>query len=641
MVADLSTASASALRMQIPPLLEQLVQGSYLIEVEGEYRLQTRESAAWNTEYQQRYAQLVNDDQRMAHERADRIRGGGTERVAGVKIPHGKSKIQRRVQLFFGQETPLITGQAIPVWVRDGWEDDEKAVVADAHKAGTSSPLVFVFVPKRGAEDLKKAVASLLAAAEVLTTRPSPTTPEGTEAREAMLTRQRDAEGRVKAAIELIFSGARVLLAGGEEYNALTLDAAVGDAARAALTRLFPQFDLGDNPDWSKVVQRARGGDGAALEVVGYKGDTDKHPVCSAVLTSLGPGKKGSDIRKVFGGEPYGWPQDTVDGALLVLHLAGHVRASLNGVALQHKQLDQTKIGPADFRSEQVFISTTQRIALRGLFQEAGISCKAGEEGSKAPEFIAATLALAAGAGGEAPAPTPPATPRLMEIKALTGNEQLLELWKERDTIKADITDWRARAAKITARLPRWERLQQLLNHARGVGIADQLTPQVSAVANQRLLLAEPDPVSPLASQLTQALREELTVALNDYRTVYEREVAALEGHDVWQRVDEAKRVAILHDLGIRPPAEVRVGTENEVVRALDSASLESWGTRRDALPHRFQQALDRALKLLEPMAILVSLPHATLHTPQEVEAYVAQVREELLAKVQQGTLIV
>ena len=40
---------------------------------------------------------------------------------------------------------------------------DEKSVVTEAQKAGTDSPLVFVYIPRRAHEDLKKTIASLKA----------------------------------------------------------------------------------------------------------------------------------------------------------------------------------------------------------------------------------------------------------------------------------------------------------------------------------------------------------------------------------------------------------------------------------------------------------------------------------------------
>jgi hypothetical protein len=52
------------------------------------------------------------------------------------------------------------------------------------------------------------------------------------------------------------------------------------------------------------------------MAAVGHKGDPDTHPVSRAILDYVGSGKKGTNIRKQFGGTRFGWPQDAIDAAL-------------------------------------------------------------------------------------------------------------------------------------------------------------------------------------------------------------------------------------------------------------------------------------------------------------------------------------
>ena len=80
----------------------------------------------------------------------------------------------------------------------------------------------------------------------------------------------------------------------------MLLETKVHDAATACLDRLYKEFHKADHPDWHKVIERCRKGDGDALEAVGHKDDPDKHPVCAAVLARVGSGKKGSEVRKHF-----------------------------------------------------------------------------------------------------------------------------------------------------------------------------------------------------------------------------------------------------------------------------------------------------------------------------------------------------
>ena len=67
----------------------------------------------------------------------------------------------------------------MPVWIRDGWEVQEKTVVSDARAAGDSAAVVYGFVPQKQAEDLKQAIASYYAATTTLQTKGTPSTDEG------------------------------------------------------------------------------------------------------------------------------------------------------------------------------------------------------------------------------------------------------------------------------------------------------------------------------------------------------------------------------------------------------------------------------------------------------------------------------
>jgi hypothetical protein len=639
MVEDLGSGSAH-LRERIPALLSLLVEQHYLIEVEGEYRLQTKESQGWNNDFRLRYEQLLGDDQRMEHERSDRLRHETAARFGGIKLQHGKSNVQRRLQLEYGREAPKSSGQTVPVWIRDGWQDDERTIVRDARTLGTGSPVVLVYVPKRSADELRKAVAALLASTEVLSVRPTPTTDEGREAREAMLTRQRDAEGRVRTALEGIFGGTQVYLAGGDAYQALTPEAAVKDAAGSALVRLFPQFDSGDDPKWAQVVTRARTGDGAALEAVGYKGDVDKHAVCKLVLQDVGAGKKGSDLRRTFQGVPYGWPQDTVDGAILALHSAGHLVGTRNGVAIDTRQLDQAAIGPSDFRTNTVVVTVPQKLALRQLFQQLGVHCKSGEESLRAPEFVQAALDLAARAGGDPPAPESPTSPRLIEIRGMSGNEQLAALYHEKTALEQDISHWKSVAPRIEQRVPRWKRLQELARHAAQLPVGEELAPQISSIAAQRLLLEEPDPVPSLCERLTRELRQALTLRITEYKQAFAQALSELEATPAWQQLKAEDRERILREYELGGMEDTRLGTEEEVLSALERTSLHEWSLRRDALGGRFGRALEAAVRLVTPQARRVSLPQATVTSKEEVDAWLAQVQARLMEAIATGPVI-
>ncbi len=635
LVEDLK-AGSTELRKKVPELLQSLAQAGQIMVVDDEYRLQTPESASWDAEFKKNYNRIVNDDSRIASERADLLRAECAD-LKNLKVIHGSSKVARRVELFTGTETPIPTGQGVPVWVRDGWTVDEKSIVADAQKAGTDSPLVFVYIPRRSADELRKTVASLKAAEETLNIKGRPTTTEGEEARASIETRKTVAETRLKGIVTEIVNGTRVFMAGGNEIAGMFMKDRVEEAAKNALTRLYPQFDVADDPRWEKVVERAKKGDPSALDALVFKGDPDKHPVCAAILAFVNAGKKGNEIRKQFSSGQYGWAQDAIDGALVLLSVAGHLRVTQNGQPFDPRQLDHAKLGICDFRTEHITISAAQKLAIRKLFQAARAGCKPGEEAAVAPEFILKVIEVAESAGGEAPRPEKPNLATVKEIKALTGNERLAKLYDQRDVLTQDLTDWAKTAKAIQDRLPRWNSLAGLARHAAGLAEADEVRQQMRTIESERQLLADPDPVAPLCDKLAQVLREKLTGHHARYEQLHQEGMAALQRSDAWAKLADAQRRSILEQNGLTTVPGIKVGTEAEVIASLEGMSLEMWQAQCDALPQRFQKAQRDAARLIEPKVVYVNLPSATIHNDAELEAWLAKVKQELKERLKEG----
>ena len=232
-----------------------------------------------------------------------------------------------------------------------------------------------------------------------------------------METRNAQADSALRALVTEIIDGARVFQGGGNERFELGLSEKATEAANASLDRLFHRFSDADDHRWPKVIERARQGAEHPLEALEYSGKTEDHPVCAAVLDSVGSGKRGKEVRSHFSGPPYGWPRDAIDAALISLFETGHMRASANGVALRPRGLDQGKVANADFRVESATIDTRQRLKLRSLFQTAEIDCRPNEESEAAGRLLDKLGELAREAGGEAPLPERPDTRHLSDLR--------------------------------------------------------------------------------------------------------------------------------------------------------------------------------------------------------------------------------
>src|SRR5439155_5296323 len=140
----------------------------------------------WERDFRNRYDQVLNNDADIAQARTDLLKVKVQESIGNPKILQGSAQVPRKIELSFGSQAPNPTGGVIPVWVRDGWTDEENIVNAEARQEGTSSPLSLLYLPRTRADELKKALASRKAAEEVLSHRGTPSSPEGQQARLAM-----------------------------------------------------------------------------------------------------------------------------------------------------------------------------------------------------------------------------------------------------------------------------------------------------------------------------------------------------------------------------------------------------------------------------------------------------------------------
>lgn len=641
MVENIAEGSA-AIRSRLPGLLDDC---KLLMKIEDEYKIQTEESQAWNDDFLAEKGRLNNQAHRIEAERDDRLRSRFSEIVGKLNDQHGDSKVNRSFSPVFDSNLPADSDQKVCVWIRDGWNVDENTIKAEARQAGNHSPTVFVFIPKRFSDDLRHQMIDYKAATATLEKRGVPNSPEGKEARAALETAQSNASKRITALLDDCFSGARVFQGGGNEVIGNNLQATVLEAARNSLARLYPQFDLADHAAWDKVYSKAKAGAPDALKAVGDDGEPSKNPVCKAILSHIGGGKSGADIRVHFDSAPYGWSQDAVDGGLQVLLNVGLIRAQNDkGQPIDPKDLERKAIGKTTFKVESATVSAPQRIQIRKVMQKLGMSnIKQGEELMKVPEFIQKLLDLAQSAGGEAPLPIRPNTEAIEEIRFMQGNEQLLAIYNQRDELTTNINDWQETAQKIQQRLPLWSNLERLLGHTQGLEDAEALEAQADQIKEQRHLLRDPDPITPLASNVTQLLRDKLNDLKQAYDERYKQGFDKLEADATWSELDPDEKHGILlpQNLTAATQPKIEVNDQAAILQTLSGISISALADRVAALPARFDQALQQAAKLKEPTAKLVYLPNATLKTEDEIDAWIEQAREQLKKALKEGPIII
>jgi hypothetical protein len=627
LVQDLADEGAQ-LRRRVPELLESLHKSGRLMRIDDEYQLQTIEGAEWEQDYQSRLAAIRDDATRLSQLRSERLNAAVENALVGLKLTQGKSKTPRKYALHWGQDEPSFVEGEVPVWIRDEWSATESAVKKSAAEAGDESPIVFVLLPKHEVEQIRDALASYAAAEETLR-RPTPQTDEGKVAQRAMRTRLATEDERLSGLFQEVASRARVFQGGGTEVTTSTLRTAVETAANRSLVRLFSKFDAGDNDKWDKVVAKARDGAPDALEAIGHHGEPTTNAVCKAVLEAISPGgTKGTDLHRRFSSPPYGWPRDAVNGAILTLLAAGNIRAAQDAKDLSGpKELPPTQIGKVSLYKEDEPPTVQQRLAVKGLLTAAGVPYEVGQEGSQIPALLQRLKDLASRAGGAPPLPEQPDAEHLNALQALRGNQLFRAVADDQERLRRDLEQWQAADERRQNREKEWDALGRLLHHADGLPVAAAVQPAYEAIRDGRQLLDEPDPIAPLLDELATALRAEIKSAAETLSAAQQAAIAELEESADWKSLDTNDRAEILAEAMLMPAEPPETATEAALLDALDVAPLSRWHDRISLVPSRRDQARQRAAKQLEPSSVAVELPSATIKTPDDLEAYVGEVK--------------
>lgn len=640
LIDDLS-ADNGKLRAEVEDKLKKLSDQGVLMLVGDEYRLQTREGSDWDREFRNRQTKLNNDNATIQFKRDQLIYGEIDKTVRGVRVIQGAAKEPRQFLIHREQTAPVADGSSVPIWIRDGWSCAERDVLAAARTAGTDSPILFVFIPRQSAEDVRRLIVEADATQQTLDAKGNPTTAEGQEARQSMDSRRARAVGDRDRLIRDVVANAKVFQGGGSEVLLTSLEERVKTATDAALVRMFPRFKDADSAAWEAVIKRARDGADHPFQPTGHTDATEKHPVCQQVLSTVGAGKSGSDVRKALGGTPFGWPRDAVDAALIALHRQQHITATLNGQAIPLGQLDQNKIAKADFRVEHATLTVGDRLVLRRLFQELGLSCRSGEEAVRAGEFLSGFIALAKSAGGDAPLPAAPATTEAEDIQRLVGNEQLVAIKAKSSDWENNIKLWTATRNLVAQRAPIWTLVERLAKHAAAIPEAKPHLDQITAVRDQRLLLQQSDPANAIRVALASLLRDAVQKGHAAHESAFNAALAALAANSVWIKVAPADQESIKATVGLQAPVKADIASDDALAGHLDRKPLSSIQVEIDAISGRVNQAIERAARLLEPKVQTVTLERSTLRDAAEVEAWVERQKATLLAKIGDGPVLV
>lgn len=638
LVENLSEGSAP-IRSRLSAILETT---KLVMKVEHTYRLQTEESAAWNDDFQNKLLNLNSEANRVESARHERIKKRLENGLESLSFVQGHAKVPREPSLHFG--TPSAAeGNTFSVWVQHGFLADEKDVRTAARQAGAESALLYVYLPAKSRDALNKAVRDELAAGTVLEQREMQMTADGQEARSAMETIWYEAKRTIKDLVDDMIAGARVFMGGGQEVQGSSLVEALKEAGQSALQRLYPKFSIGDTPGWDKVYEQAQKGVPDALKKIGYEGEVDHHPVCKQLLSMITSSKKGAEIRAFFESPDYGWPKDTIDGALQVMLVSGKLSVKIGTQPVLPNQLARKDIGKAEFSFVSVVLTTAEKLQVRKLYQKLGISCRTNEELVHAQEFLHLLEGLAVTAGGDPPCPKKPDTKFLDELRNISGNAQLKAFLQQQETLTGYIETWKKQKDAISKLLPKWKRLKELSAYAEGLEDTDVIISQIGYIEEHRKLLDEADTITANTAALTQVLRSALDSLLNSYNRIYDEGITKLEADPAWDKLSPEDRYEVLntHQLRLDQQPKADLSTTETLLSSLQNVSMASLQDRMAALPHRFESSRGDAVKKSEPKAKWVTIAKPQLNSREELESWILEVKKDVEKALDEGPVLI
>jgi hypothetical protein len=634
-------ADNGKLRSEVEATLMRLAESGDLMLVGDEYRLQTREGSEWDREFRTKQAKLNGDDAAIQFRRDQLLYADVDGIIRGIRILQGSAKESRQFAVHRDQTPPVVDGATIPVWIRDQWSHAQKDMVEAARAAGAESPIVYVFVPRQSAEDLRRLIVDAEAAQQTLDARGNPTTAEGQEARQSMESRRAEAAAKRDRLVKEIVAAAKVFQGGGSEVLSATLEEKIRSAAGDALVRLFPRFKEADSGAWEVSLKRAKEGADQPFQPTGHSDATEKHSVCQQVMATIGAGKTGTDIRKSLRASPYGWPQDAIDAALIALHRSQHITATLNGAPVALGQLDQNRIAKTEFRVEQATLTVQDRLLLRRLFQQLELSCKSGDEAAVASDFLRGLVDLARAAGGDPPLPAHPSTTEIEDLQRLVGNERLVGIKNCAADLESKIKAWSARRDLAASRKPVWDLVERLGRQAKDLPAAQPHFAQLAAIREQRQLLEASDPVAPLRVAVAQCVRDAVNQACEAHAQACGSALTALAENEVWKKLSPADQAAIQQSVGLVRPTKPNISSDEALVAYVDAHPLATLQTEIDAVAGRLQLAIERAAQKLEPQVQAVALERVTLRTEDDVNAWLERTKVRLTEAVRRGPVLV
>lgn len=644
LLVDDLTADNAVLRASVKTTLDELVDSDRkLMRVTStaggieEYRLQTKESADWFAYLRNEETGLRNDPSTYESKVREELTTAAGDLVHRITVQQGISKQVRRLGLHTDPVTSPKETDGLYAWLRSDLDGTSaKEVGQDAARAGLNSSISFVHVGLPNKAALVSAIVKREAATRTLNFFGAPKTPEGQEARNALVMQQTTASSDVAELLADAIKNAQVFQGGGQAIDdGTSLEDRLRKAAADGAARLFHKFSLADASGWPQAYQEAAKGLVNALERVGHKTSPELHPVAQEILAHIGSGsQKGVKLKERFTGTTYGWSPEAVLGTLAVLFAAGQLKVtSANGQPLAAGKFLERDTNQYAFERENTPLSVAEKRAVARLTK-----CKPDDAEIESPRHITALKDAFADISGAAPRPASTLPALLDELDKLAGKDLVKRMAAEEVALQHLAEDIAAQAATVKDREPRWTSLGTLIDYLGNDADAVAIRAERQAILDGRQLLANPDPVPPLLSRAANTLRGELNLAYAGYAAQFQQGLQSLLSQSNWSRLATQDQTAILLQTGLSAPESApAVGNLQELLNALANCTPQRWAERMDAVAGKLQQAATLCAKKLEPTVQPYAAPARMVRNEPELDAWLEEVRQAVRVKLKAG----
>jgi hypothetical protein len=588
---------AATVRAKVPNLLVELQSDGAIIEVSGEWRPQTKESAEWQTAFDRAQAEASNDPTLVPRHRSALLQLMVDDVLSPLgTVQQGSSKTPRRIERIIGDAKATGDGLLLRLW--NAWDHPLTATLNDIKAADVAKDAtIHLVIAEHRPQELRNALVAREAATATIQNQGVPSTEAGKDAKAAMESTRVRNEDMAKVILREAVARAQVLVAGGAEVgNGLSRADAVREAATRVLDRLYPEFAVADHAAWDRVVSQARKRVPDAMKEVGHAGDPQDHAVCKAFLRALKPSKRGSELIAAFAAPPYGWPREAVEAAMLVLANGGQIKVTgPDGKPVVAADLNATQLRDCAFAPENRIVSASERIAVRSLGQALGLpAIPSGQENDHLLTIVDRLGQTAEGAGGSPPAPPAPDIPGIDAFRSTSGNDLLAELAARVDELRPLIAQWQTAKSEKEKRLRDWD----LANRLVSLGASAQRE-ALDAIRAGRSLLVEPNPLPALISAAADELRSQTNNAYAAWQRAWAAAEARLKADAAWEKIGPEKKRELRLEHCLLSQQAPDLSTPATIAESLSARGLPQWRDMIFALPGRVEAALrDTALEL-------------------------------------------